>query len=296
MAGAAPPARPPRADPHVTAASPRQTGLLCRHAERPRAALRYRFCASTSFDRLPAERPACRPAFARHPAGLARSRLSRRRILRSLMIAPKRGCPPRPWLANCAGVIGARLAAERGDAIAQRRRAEDAVDLAVQPVDHIGRRAGGRVEAEHRVGIEALQPGLVERRHVGEQRRALAGCPPPAASACRPARAAGAMPGSNRKSIWPASRSVSAGAAPRYGTCTREHAGLRFHHLAGQVRRAAVARRAEAELAGVGLQVGEELLRRCSPGTSGLTTRNTSTRAAAATGVRSLIGSNVIFE
>jgi hypothetical protein len=52
---------------------------------------------------------------------------------------------------------------------------------------------------------------------------------PTAIRRSRPARMCGtAMPGSNRKSIWPPSRSVSAGAAPRYGMCTANTPAMLF--------------------------------------------------------------------
>ena len=59
---------------------------------------------------------------------------------------------------------------------------------------------------------------------------------------------------SNTRSMLPASRSVTAGALPRYGTCTMLGAGHQLEQLAGEMDRAAVARAGEIELSGILLQ------------------------------------------
>ena len=57
---------------------------------------------------------------------------------------------------------------------------------------------------------------------------------------------------------WPAMMSVSAAAVPLYGTWTMSMRGALLEHLADHVRRRAVARRGEVDLAGVGLGMGDQ--------------------------------------
>ena len=188
----------------------------------------------------------------------------------------------------------ARRRARRCDRRTALRR-EDAVDLAVQP----RRRPAAACPPARRSRTACRRRSPSGRPRRASARRgtaaSAAGCRRPAASACRPARAAGRCRG--RTGNRSGRRAGPAAPAPRRGRA-RARANMpacALHHLGGQVRRAAVAGRAVAQLARVGLDVGDELLHVVRPAASGLTTRNTSTRAAAATGIRSFAGSNAIL-
>ena len=61
-------------------------------------------------------------------------------------------------------------------------------------------------------------------------------------------------------STWPAIRSLSAGAVPLYGTCVIFTPMRDVEHLAGEMRGGAGALRGVVQLAGIGLDVGEEFL------------------------------------
>ena len=61
------------------------------------------------------------------------------------------------------------LGAQRREPLAHVGLAQDAVDVAVDLVDDIGGRSGGREHADPQVVVEALQPGLGDRRHVRQQ-------------------------------------------------------------------------------------------------------------------------------
>ena len=173
------------------------------------------------------------------------------------MIAPKRLESSAALAANSAGLIGAGTPPSAVMRSFSAGVARMRLISLFSRCDHGVGRAGRRIEAEHGVGVEALQPEFVERGHVGKQRRTLR------AAHCDHAQLARAhvRDGDARVEEKVELAAEQVGQRRRGAAVGHVHgkgAGLRLHHLGGQVRRAAVARRAEAALAGVGLQIGEE--------------------------------------
>ena len=150
-----------------------------------------------------------------------------------------------------------RHAAQSQDALLDVGTAQDAVDLGVEPFDHRRRRAGWRVKAEHGVGVEALEAGLGQCRHIREQGRARRAAHGQQAQLAR-AHVRQADAGIEVE-VDLAGQEVGQGRRrAAVGHVHGEGAGLALQHLGRQMRRAAGARAAEAAPAGVGLEVGNE--------------------------------------
>ena len=169
------------------------------------------------------------------------------------------------WMnaANCSGVVGAGSAPCAVKPLAHVGRIEDLRDLGVPLRDDVLRRAGRREQAEPRRDVEARQarlPPSSASSGASFERSAVV----TASAFSLPAFTCGIALArlSNMNCVSPASSACVAGAPPLYGTWTMSVAGVDLEQLAGEMSRAAVAARAERELAGIRLRVGDEFLRR----------------------------------
>ena len=163
--------------------------------------------------------------------------------------------------ANCSGVLPVCSAPCRA-AFLEVGRSEHLGDRGVEPCDDGGRRVGRRQQAGPQPAGVPRNAALRDGRKVRQRRRALGGRDreQPELAAARVRRTAAMVAIATCR--LPASRSVTTGGLPRYGTCVMVVPVIACQQHHRHVRRGAGTGRAVGQFPGIVAGVREQLLHR----------------------------------